>query len=80
MKRNKRKQRQNEEKPLTLGDLLDNELKEQLKDAKQQLKEVEEKKKREEVERRRKERKEREKNKTFEELLMESDLDWRQFK
>ncbi|GIN60652.1 hypothetical protein J27TS8_06450 [Robertmurraya siralis] len=82
---NMKKKKQNiqakkEDKPVTLGDMLNADLLKQLKDQKQQLKEAEEKKQLEEEERKREERRLREKNKSFEELLNESPMDWKKFK
>lgn len=70
----------NEDKSVTLGDILNDDVLKRLKDAKQQLKKEEERKKEEEARKIREERKRREKNKSFEELLNESDLDWKEFK
>ncbi|MED1205267.1 YqkE family protein [Heyndrickxia acidicola] len=68
------------EEKLTLKDALDQNIVEKLKQAQNQLKEAEEKKKIQEEERKRLERKQREKNKSFEELLAESSMDWKSFK
>lgn len=73
-------QKRKEDKPVTLGDMLNADLVKQLKEQKQQLKEVEEQKKLEEEARKREERRQREKNKSFEELLNESSMDWKKFK
>lgn len=75
----KRKKR-TDNKAVTLGDLLNEEIMQQLKDTKKTLAEQEKAKRVAEEERKRWERKEREKNKTFEQLLSESNLDWKQFK
>ncbi|TKC19799.1 YqkE family protein [Robertmurraya kyonggiensis] len=72
--------KRNEEKPVTLGDMLNADLLKQLKEQKQQLKAVEEQKQIEEEERKKEERRQREKNKSFEELLNESSMDWKSFK
>lgn len=82
MKKGKERKKSNPgaDKPLTLGDMLNEDIMKQLKEAKTELKKEEEKKKLEEERKKREERKRREKNKSFEELLNESDLDWRQFK
>ncbi len=74
----RKKQRIN--KNPTLKDALDEELIQKLKETKKDLEELERKKKEEEEARKREERRRREKNKSFEELLNESNLDWRQFK
>ncbi|WP_110111225.1 YqkE family protein [Bacillus sp. CGMCC 1.16541] len=74
------KQKKKSEDQLSLKDQLDTSLLEQLKqkkkalEAKEVVKQEEERKKREEA------RKQAEKNKTFEQLLGESDLNWKQFK
>jgi hypothetical protein len=68
------------EEKLTLQDALDQNIVEKLKQAQHQLKEEEEQKKLQEEERKRQERKQREKNKSFEELLLESSMDWKNFK
>ncbi|WP_019154390.1 YqkE family protein [Robertmurraya massiliosenegalensis] len=83
MKKKKQKtqpKQKNDDKPVTLGDMLNADLLKQLKDQKQQLKDAEEKKQLEEEERKREERRLREKNKSFEELLNESPMDWKKFK
>ena len=69
-----------DDKPMTLGDLLNQDIMEQLKGKKQELKAVEEKQREEEEQRKREERRLREKNKSFEELLSESHLNWKEFK
>ncbi|MBP2240759.1 putative caspase-like protein [Cytobacillus eiseniae] len=68
------------DKPVTLGDMLNQELMEKLKDTKQQLKAAEDKQKEEEEQRKKEERRLREKNKSFEELLGESNMNWKEFK
>ena len=69
-----------EKESLTLGDQLNDSLMQQLKNKKKELQVREEKKEAAEQERKRKEQKEREKNKSFEELLSESSLTWKDFK
>lgn len=69
-----------EDGPVTLKDTLGTDLLEKLKQTKNQLEQQEEKKKQEELKRRQEERKRAEKNKSFEELLNESDLDWKKYK
>ena len=69
-----------DDKPMTLGDMLTNDIMEQLKGKKQELKAVEDKQKDEEEQRKKEERRRKEKNKSFEELLGESDLNWQKFK
>jgi hypothetical protein len=79
-KRKHQSQPKNEDKPLTLGDMLNQQLMDQLKDKKQELKAAEDKKKEAEEQRKREERRLREKNKSFEELLGESNLNWKEYK
>ncbi|WP_062356105.1 YqkE family protein [Bacillus kwashiorkori] len=76
----KKQQKNIDEGKVTLKDLLDVELMKQLQEKKQEMKTVEEEKKRREEEKKSAERKRREKNKSFEELLDESNLDWTKFK
>ncbi|MFC5463216.1 YqkE family protein [Lederbergia graminis] len=83
----KRKQKQpqhNKQKKdsdaLTLKDGLNIETLEKLKQTQKQLLEQEEAKKAAEKARLQKERKQREKNKSFEELLNETSLNWKDFK
>ncbi|WP_153122762.1 YqkE family protein [Peribacillus tepidiphilus] len=68
------------EEKLTLGDMLNQELLTQLREKQQELTKVELLKKEEEERRRKEELKKKEKNKTFEELLNESEMDWRSYK
>ncbi|GER66095.1 sulfurtransferase [Weizmannia acidilactici] len=72
--------KEKQEEKLRLQDALGSDVLEKLKQAKQELTVEEEEKKKAEAERRRAERKRREKNKSFAELLEESDMDWRKFK
>jgi len=72
------KKKQQEDKAPTLKDALGEELLKRLKETKKELEEQEQKQRAEQ--KKREERKKREKNKSFEELLKESDLDWRKFK
>ncbi|MCU9613778.1 YqkE family protein [Caldibacillus lycopersici] len=76
----KKKQPIKDEGPLTLKDALGSDLLKKLKETKKQLEDSEVKKKAEEAERKREEQRQKEKNKSFEELLNESDFDWRKFK
>ena len=82
MKKKQKRQQpaKKEDKPATLGDLLNQDIMQQLKAQQQQLKEEEEQKKQAELERKKEEKRLREKNKSFEELLSESDMDWKKFK
>lgn len=70
---------QSEEK-ITLKDYLGTDLYAKLRAKKSALEAEEKRKKAEEEARKREEQRQREKNKTFEELLNESNLDWRKFK
>lgn len=63
-----------------LKDALADDLKQKLQQMKSELKEEDEKRQACERERLIKQRKEKEKNKSFEELLNESALDWKQYK
>jgi hypothetical protein len=65
---------------LSLGDLLNEEIRSKLKDTQKELKEMEQQKQEEELERQRRERREREKNKSFEELFEESNMKWSDYK
>ncbi|ASZ20395.1 DUF3886 domain-containing protein [Bacillus cereus] len=71
---------QQKKESLTLGDQLNDSLMQQLKNKKKELQVREEEKVAAEQERKRQEQKEREKNKSFEELLSESNLTWKDFK
>jgi hypothetical protein len=83
-KKQTRQQVKKEDKPVTLGDRLNNDLMSQLKAKQKELKEVEEKQKQEqkelEAKKRREEQRRREKNMTFEELLEKSDMNWEKYK
>jgi len=82
----KQKGQNNQSKPkkdetaVTLKDLMNPELIKQLKDQQNQLKAEEERKKEEEEQRKREERRLKEKNKSFQELLNESGMNWKEFK
>lgn len=65
---------------VTLKDMINPDLLKQLKNQQEQLKAAEEKRLEEEEQRKREERRLKEKNKSFEELLNETELDWRKFK
>jgi hypothetical protein len=69
-----------QEAELTLKNSINADLFEQLKNKKKELEKVEEVKKEEERQQKAEERKQREKNKSFEELLNESDLNWENYK
>ena len=83
-KKQTRPQIKKEDKPVTLGDMLNKDLMSQLKAKQQELKETEEKQKQQqkeqETQRKREEQRLREKNMTFEELLAKSEMDWKKFK
>jgi hypothetical protein len=69
-----------DEAALTLKDIINPDLMKQLKEQQDQLKAAEEKLKQQEEQRKREERRLKEKNKSFEELLNESGMNWREFK
>ncbi len=79
-KKKQHSQPKKEEKALTLGDMLNAELVNQLKGRKQELKAAENRQKEEEERKKREERRLREKNKSIEEFLSESELNWKEFK
>lgn len=80
MKKQQRQKPKKDDSAVTLGDRINQDLFKQLKEKQQELKVAEEKQKAEEEERKREERRLREKNKTFEELLQESNINWKEFK
>ncbi|MEH7348387.1 YqkE family protein [Gottfriedia acidiceleris] len=65
---------------ISLGSLMNEEILQKLKNTKKQLQENETKLKEEEEARIREEKRLREKNKSFEELLNESNISWKDFK
>ncbi|WP_071461243.1 YqkE family protein [Bacillus massilinigeriensis] len=73
-----------EEKPLTLEDLVKEDIMAELKEKQKQLRiEDEERKKREKEEeaaKKKEAQRQREKNMSFEDLLQESDMDWKKYK
>lgn len=69
-----------DEAAVTLGDMLGSDLVNQLKNKQQELKAEEERKKEAEEQRLKEERRLKEKNKSFEELLKESPMNWKEFK
>ena len=73
-------QTQKADSPLTLGDMINQDIFTQLKNRQQALKEEEAKKAEEEEKRKREERRLKEKNKSFEELLNDSGMNWKDFK
>ena len=78
--RNQTSKKQDQESSLKLGDRIGQDIMSQLREKQKELNEAEEKKRVREEERKREERKQREKNKSFEELLSESDLNWKNYK
>ncbi|CAM3873444.1 YqkE family protein [Mesobacillus zeae] len=83
-KRQARPEARKEEKPVTLGDLVNHDIMSQLKEKQKQLREEDEQKKRQQKEQEAAKKKEaqrlREKNMSFEDLLAENDMDWKKFK
>ncbi|MEH7381815.1 YqkE family protein [Bacillus sp. JJ1533] len=79
-KKHKPSVKKQKDEKLSLGDLLNDDIVSKLKNTQQMLKAQEQKKQEEELEKQRKERRQREKNKSFEELLKESNLKWSDFK
>ncbi|WP_338451727.1 YqkE family protein [Niallia oryzisoli] len=80
MKKRQEKKAQAQEKPVTLGDLLNADLVKELKDRKKVLENQEEQKRLAMEEQKREERRLKEKNKSFEELLNESEFNWKDYK
>ncbi len=84
MKKQKRQNNQSkpkkEDSAVTLKDLIDPNLMKQLKEQQNELKAEEDRKKEAEEQRKREERRLKEKNKSFEELLKESEMNWQEFK
>ncbi|WP_246140961.1 YqkE family protein [Bacillus marasmi] len=77
---NQNQKSKKDDAPVTLGDMLNSDLVNQLKNKQQELKAEEVRKQEAEEQRLREERKRREKNKSFEELLNESSISWKDFK
>ncbi|WP_066060790.1 YqkE family protein [Neobacillus soli] len=69
-----------EDNAVTLKDMINPDLFKQLKEQQDQLKAEEERRKEMEEQRKREERRLKEKNKSFEELLDESGMNWKEFK
>lgn len=69
-----------DEAAVTLGDMLGSDLVNQLKNKQQELKAEEDRKKEVEEQRQKEERRLKEKNKSFEELLNETSMNWKNFK
>jgi hypothetical protein len=81
MKKQKHQQKpKKDEAAVTLKDMINPELMKKLKEQQEALKAAEEKRKEEEEQKKREERRLKEKNKSFEELLKESPMNWREFK
>ncbi|WAA13829.1 YqkE family protein [Fervidibacillus halotolerans] len=68
------------ENKVSIKETLDSNVLSRLQQKKKELKALEEQKRKQEEMRIREERKRREQSKTFEQLLDESNLDWKQFK
>ncbi|WP_245680588.1 DUF3886 domain-containing protein [Bacillus marinisedimentorum] len=79
-KRKNSRTREKEQEKGLLKDHLQGDILTKLQEKKKELKAKEEDERRQQLEQRRREREEREKNKSFEELLDESGLDWKEFK
>ncbi|MFJ7746070.1 YqkE family protein [Peribacillus sp. NPDC097295] len=75
-----KKQEKESSSSLKLGDMLNQDIMSQLRQKQKELNDVEIEKKAAEEEKKREERKQREKNKSFEELLGESNLNWKNYK
>lgn len=69
-----------DEAAVTLGDMLNRDLVNKLKNTQQELKVEEERKREAEEQRKKEERRLKEKNKSFEEMLNESSMSWKDFK
>ena len=72
--------KQDKDDSLKLGNRINQDIMSQLRQTQKELAEAEQVKKEAEEARKREERKQREKNKSFEELLGESNLNWKNFK
>jgi Icc-related predicted phosphoesterase len=80
MKKQPKQKQKKDDAAVTLGDMISKDLLNQLKDQQQELKAEEEKRKEAEEQKKREERRLKEKNKTFEQLLAESSMNWKEFK
>ncbi|MGF2616956.1 DUF3886 domain-containing protein [Rossellomorea vietnamensis] len=76
----KRPAAKNKDEEMTLKDTLQSDVFQALKDKKKELEKEETTRKEEEAEKKREEMRRREKNKTFEELLGESSMNWKDYK
>ncbi|MGG5253715.1 YqkE family protein [Neobacillus sp. SM06] len=79
MKKHQRQKPKKDDAAVTLGDRMNQELVKLLKEKQRELKAAEENRM-EEEQRKREERRLKEKKKSFEELLQESDMNWKDFK
>lgn len=79
MRKNKANSKKREEQPV-LKDWLDQDLVKQLQSKKKELKDQAERQEEEEKKKRLEEKRKKEANKSFEELLNDSNLDWKSFK
>ncbi|MFJ7754816.1 YqkE family protein [Peribacillus muralis] len=79
-KQNSSKSQEKNSSSLKLGDMLNQDIMSQLRQKQQELNAAEVEKKAAQEEKKRAERKQREKNKSFEELLGESNLNWKNYK
>ncbi|WML53961.1 YqkE family protein [Neobacillus sp. PS3-12] len=80
MKKQPKQKPKKDDAAVTLGDMISKDLLNQLKDQQQELKAEEAKRKEAEEQKKREERRLKEKNKTFEQLLAESSMNWKEFK
>lgn len=79
-KRNNQRVQKEESKEVSLGEHLGNDILQQLKEKKKVLEAKEVEKQEVETARKKEEARQREKNKSFEELLGESNLSWKDYK
>lgn len=81
MKKKQAKQKPKQDEPkVTLKDMMNPDLIKKLKEQQEQLKAEEDRKREMEEQKKREERRLKEKNKSFEELLNESSINWKEFK
>lgn len=80
MKKQPKQKPKNDDSAVTLGDRINKDLFKQLKDKQQELQAAEEKRKEAEEQKKREERRLKGKNRSFEELLEESNMNWKNFK
>lgn len=79
-KQNHQSKPKKDDTAVTLKDMINPELMKQLKEQQEQLKAEADRRKEEEEQRKREERRLKEKNKSFEQLLNESGMNWKEFK